>query len=517
MAALLFVSGCASGSATGSGSDSALPTDGGDFVTGLYLEPRGLDPHRQVFWETYRVSRNIFEPLVGEDLTKTDGTPDLVPVLATDWDHSEDGRTWTFHLREGVTFSDGTPFDAQALDKNVRRVWDRSYEFFDEESAGRLKLWFSGLESATPIDDHTYTFEFEHPFLGFPRILAQSMYTLPVGNPAVWERYGNDGFAEHPEGTGPYRFVSRAIGDRIILERNDEYWGKRPHLDSLTFRIIPNNQTRAASLLSGEVDLISYVQPDDVDTLENAGIQVPEGTAAELIYFSFNRRNPVFDDDRVRQALIYGLDRQALADEVYNGHATPQYSFLPPGNEAYRPEVKDFEYNPDRARQLLAEAGYQPGELHFNLVIDVANENVGQWLQAHLKDIGVEASVISLDRVNYSARVYNPQPGDGLSIDEFGETDAEWLQTGFNGLVNRGLQPAAYPEVTQAIQAALYTTDPDQRIMLWQKAEEEVRGRALVIPAVNLNRYYATGPNVEGFTYAATNWYDLSTVWLADN
>lgn len=510
-----LVAGCASGGAAG-GDSSESPSDGGDFVTGLYLEPRGLDPHRQVFWETYRVSRNIFEPLVGEDLTRAEGTPDLVPVLATSWEHSGDGRTWTFRLRDGVTFHDGTSFDAEALHKNVRRVWDRSYEFFDEESAGRVKVWFGGLLKAAPTGEHTYTFEFERPFLGFPRILAQSMYTLPVGNPAIWERYGNDGFAEHPEGTGPYRFVSRAIGDRIVLERNDGYWGERPHLDSLTFRIIPNNQTRVASLLGGEVDLISYVQPDDVETLENAGLHVPEGTGAELIYFSFNRRNPVFDDDRVRQALVHGLDRQALADEVYNGYAAPQYSFLPPGNEAYRADVKDFEYDPDRARQLLAEAGYGPGQLRFNLVIDVANENVGQWLQAHLKEIGVEADVVSLDRVNYSARVYNPQPGDGLNIDEFGETDAEWLYNGFNGLVNRGLKPEQYPEVTQAIETALYTAEPDRRIALWQRAEEELRRRALVIPAVNLNRYYATGPNVEGFTFASTNWYDLSNVWLTD-
>ncbi|MGU3586656.1 ABC transporter substrate-binding protein [Rhodococcus sp. C26F] len=514
LAAVLLLGGCASGGGTADAGTG--PVDGGDFVTGLYLEPRGLDPHRQVFWETYRVSRNIFEPLVGEDLTTTDGTPELVPVLATGWDHSEDGRTWTFQLREGVTFHDGSPFDAEALHKNVRRVWDRSYEYFDEESAGRVKVWFANLTNAAPTGDYTYTFEFDRPFLGFPRILAQSMYTLPVGNPVVWETYGNDGFAEHPEGTGPYRFVSRAIGDRIELERNENYWGEPPHLHTLTFRIIPNNQTRVASLINGEVDLISYVQPDDVETLENAGIDVPEGTGAELIYFSFNRRNPVFDDDRVREALIHGLDRQALADEVYNGYATPQYSFLPPGNEAYRDEVTDFEYDPERARQLLADAGYGPGELRFNLVVDVANENVGQWLQAHLKQIGVETEVVSLDRVNYSARVYNPQPGDGLSIDEFGETNAEWLHNGYNGLKNRGLNPEQYPEVTQAIETALYADDAEQRIALWQAAEEQLRSKALVIPAVNLNRYYATGPNVEGFVFASTNWYDLSNVWLAE-
>lgn len=510
----LLVTSCSGGSGAAGGSET--PTDGGEFVGALYLEPRGLDPHRQVFWETYRVSRNIFEPLVAEDLTATEGTPELVPALATSWESSDEGRTWTFRLREGVTFHDGSAFDADALHKNVRRVSDPTYEFYDKESAGRLQVWFGGLTSATPVDQYTYRFEFGRPFLGFPRILAQSMYTLPVGNPAVWEKYGNDGFAEHPEGTGPYKFVSRAIGDRIVLERNEDYYGERPHLDTLTFRIIPNNQTRVASLLNNEVDLISYVQPDDVETLENAGFQVPQGTGAELIYFSFNLRNKKFDDERVRQALIHGLDRQALADEVYNGYATPQQSFLPPSNEAYRADVTDFDYDPERAKQLLAEAGYAPGELRFNLVVDVANENLAQWLQRNYSRIGVDLSIVSLDRVSYSARIYHPEPDDGLNIDEFGETDAEWLYNGYNGLVNRGLDKQSFPEIGAAIEEALYASDPDQRIPLWQKAEQTLREKAVVIPAVNLNRYYATGPNVGGFTFASTNWYDLSNVWLTD-
>lgn len=510
LVAALLVAGCSGGGGDGT------PSAGGEFFTGLYLEPRGLDPHRQVFWETYRVSRHLFEPLVQEDLTTTEGAPELRPALATEWQASEDGRTWTFRLREGVKFHDGSPFDAEALHKNVRRVSDTGYEHYDRESAGRAKVWFGNLTAAAPVDEFTYRFEFARPFLGFPRILAQSMYTLPVGNPAVWEKYGNDGFAEHPEGTGPYRFVSRQIGDRIVLARNEDYYGERPHLDSLTFRIIPNNQTRVASLLNNEVDLISYVQPDDVETLENAGFQVPEGTGAQLIYFSFNLRNQRFDDERVRRALIHGLDRQALADEVYNGHATPQRSFLPPGNEAYRADVDDFAYDPQTARNLLAEAGYQPGELSFNLVIDVANENLAQWLQSHYDKIGVKLSIVSLDRVSYSARVYNPEPDDGLSLDEFGETDAEWLYNGFNGLKNRGLDPAKFPEIGAAIDEALYTADANRRIELWQRAEQTLRERAVVIPAVNLNRYYALGPNVSGFTFPSTNWYDLSTVWLED-
>jgi peptide/nickel transport system substrate-binding protein len=497
------------------GSASASPDD--SFVSALYLEPKALDPHRQVFWETYRVSRNIFEPLVGEDLTTTSGVPDLEPVLATDWHSSDDGRTWTFGLRKGVTFHDGTPFTAASVEKNLRRVTDPDYEYYDEKSAGTAQLWFGDLASYRIVDDHTFSFTFNQPFLGFPRILAQSMYTLPIGNPAVWEKYGNDGFADHPEGTGPYTFTSRTIGDRIDLSRNENYWGTEPKSTHLTFRVIPNNQTRVASLLNDEVDQISYVQPDDVKMLEAKGFQVPQGTAAELIYFSFNARNPAFLDPRVREAVDLGIDRRALADEVFNGYATPQGTFFPPGNEAHSEAEEGRPYDPDTARRLLSEAGHPAGSLHINLVIDVANEALGQWLQAELRDIGIDADVVSLDRASYSDRQYNPAPDDGLYIDEFGETDAEWLYNVVNGLTNRGLDLDGFPDVTSSIDRALHTNDAAARIGLWQDAERTVRSHTLALPAVNLNRYYALGKDVSGFTFASTNWYDLAPVTRGDN
>ena len=487
-------------------------------MSGLYLEPLALDPHRQGFWETYRVSRNIFENLVQEDLTDTEGPTELLPGLATEWTPNDDFTVWTFTLREGVTFHDGSPFDAEALHKNVRRVSDETYEFFDEASKPRLAAWFGDLVEGRVIDDHTYEFEFAEPNPGFPRGLAQAMGTLVIGNPAVWERVGNDKFADQPEGTGPYRFVSRTIGDRIVLEKNPDYWGDEPYLDELVFRIIPNNQTRLAALLNGEVDLISYVQPDDVQVLEDQGFQVPTGHGASLLYLTFNYKNPAFLDQRVRQALIQGLDRQKLADELYDGYAIPLGSLQPPGNEAYDPDTTDFPYDPEAARQLLADAGYADGELHFTIVADVANTNKAEWLQNEYKDIGVQADVVSLDRPSYGARAFgSPEPEDGFSIDEYGGSYAEWLNYAFySNLVAKGLNPDDFPEIVDALAAARHSTDLDQRIDQWHAADDLIRAQALAIPTVTLTKYYGLGPNVHGFTYAATNWYDLTKVWLGD-
>lgn len=512
----LAISGCSTTGPTSQDGGSGEPVAGGDFVSALYLEPLALDPQRQGYWETYRVSRNIFEGLTTEDTSGATDPTEVLPSLATEWSVDDSGTVWDFTLRDDVAFHDGSPFDAEALDKNVRRISDETYEFYDEKSAANLSVWFGGLVSGEIVDDTHYRFTFDKPFLGFPRILAQSMATLNIGNPAVWEEYGNDGFADHPEGTGPYTFVSRTTGDRIVLEKNSDYWGEEPKLDSLTFRIIPNNQTRLAALLSGEVDQISYVQPDDVDTLEAQGFQVPEGTGASLLYLSFNFRNPDIKDERVRQALIHGLDREKLTKEVYNGYAQPQYSFQPPGNEAYDPDARDFEYDPEKATELLAEAGYTADNpLSFTIVIDVANQNAAEWLQAQYKEIGVETEIVSLDRTSYIARAYSDaEPTDGITFDEYGGSYAEWLYQGYSGLTAKGLDTADFPEISAALDAALTTADESQRIPLWQKAEELVRKNAVVIPIANLTRYYGLAPDVKDFVWPATNWYDLSTVWL---
>lgn len=522
--ASVLLAACGGGDSSGAagtdgGASDGTPKDGGSLVVGLYLEPLALDPHRQGYWETFRVSRNILESLVNEDLTDSEGPTELLPGLATSWEHSDDAKTWTFTLREGVTFHDGSPFNAEAVHKNVRRITDKSYEFYDEIGAGATSNWFTDFESGRVVDEHTYEFTFKKPFLGFPRTLAQAMGTLTIGNPAVWERVGNDKFADQPEGTGPYRFVSRTIGDRIVLERNEDYWGERPHLDQLTFRIIPNNQTRLAALLSGEVDLISYVQPEDVETLESQGFQVPEGHGAAYLYLTFNFKNEKLQDRRVRQALIQGVDRDKLGDQLYNGYAISLGSWYPPGNEAYDPEQTDFPYDPDAARKLLEEAGYgADNPLRFTIVADVANQNKAEWLQNELKAIGVTTDVVSLDRPSYGARTWggNPEPGDGISIDEYGGTYAEWLQLAYRDYAVKGLDTAAYPAIVTAIDDALHTADPEKRIDLWRTASQEVNKEALAIPTVSLTRYYAVSPRVKGFVWPATNWYDLSTVWLDD-
>ncbi|MBA4025150.1 MAG: peptide ABC transporter substrate-binding protein [Gordonia sp.] len=506
----------ACGGSSGGDSASSTPRDGGTLVVGLYTEPTAIDPHREYFWETFRASRNIYEPLVQEDLSKAEGTPALIPGLATEWTPTDDARTWTFKLREGVKFQDGTDFNAEAVDFNIRRFTDPTFEFYDQRSAGMLKARFSDLKSARVVDPTTYEFTFNQPYLGFPRLLAQSIGSPLIGSPAAFRQYGNDGIADHPVGTGPYSFVERKINDHITLERFTGYWGQRPHLDRLVFRTIENNQSRLAALQTGEIDILTRVQPTDVDLLENQGYSVPAGTGAQLDYVSFLFDNQWAQKPEVRKAIALAIDRKGIADNIYSGQAQPLTSFINPGNEAYSPDLKNYSYDPEKAKQLLQQAGINSGQISFNIIADLAGQPEAEFISDNLKQIGITANVVALERGTYSSRISSPEPEDGFHLGEYGGTYPEWVREGFNStVVSHGGEPYVdFPAISTALDTARYTSDDAARLDLWRDADKIIAENAAVVPTVNFTKYYAVAPGVHGFIWPQTNWYDLSAVWV---
>ncbi|WLP91646.1 ABC transporter substrate-binding protein [Gordonia sp. NB41Y] len=486
-------------------------------VVGLYTEPTAIDPQREYYWETFRVARNVYEPLVQEELSSSTGVTKLVPGLATAWHSNPDGSVWTFDLRRNVKFHDGTDFDAAALDFNVKRFSDPSFEFYDQKSAAMLKARFSDLRSTRVVDDHTYEFSFNHPYLGFPRLLAQSIGSPLVFSPTALQKYGNDGLSDHPTGTGPYTWVERKVNDHITLARFDGYWGEQPQLNRLVFRTIANNQSRLAAFQSGEIDILTRVQPTDVKLLEGQGASVPTGTGAQLDYASFLFGNRWAQNPQVRSAVALAIDRDGIARNIYSGYAQPLWSFLNPGNEAYDADHRVYRYDPEQAKQILAAAGITPGQVSFNIIADLAGQPEAEYISGNLKSVGIDAPVIALERGNYSARISKPQPDDGFHLGEYGGTYPEWVQEGFNStvLANGGEQYVDHPAIKESFDAARYTSDPAARIGLWQHADEVVAGSHAVIPTVNFTRYYAVSPDVHGFVWPNTNWYDLGPVTKA--
>ena len=241
--ALLAITGC-----------SREPVQTGNImVIAIESEADILDPQVAGGWVSWRINRQIFEPLVDQDLTipSSEATiPPLKPGLAQSWEVSDDGLDYTFHIREGVQFHDGTPLDAAAVEYNVRRMWDKEAPQYSARAAGQTSFVWKFVESVESVDQYTLKIHLTQPFSEFLRMLTQGGNgSTAIMSPAALERYGDD-IADHPVGTGPFMFKERIRGERIDLVRNDDYWGKVPYIDGVVFRPLPDPSARTAALRS---------------------------------------------------------------------------------------------------------------------------------------------------------------------------------------------------------------------------------------------------------------------------
>ncbi len=207
---------------------------GNVFVIAIESEADILDPQVAGGWVSWRINRQIFEPLVDEDLSIPSAqatVPPLRPGLAESWDISPDGRDYTFHIRRGVKFHDGTPLDAQAVEYNIRRMWDKTSPQYSARAAGQTNFVWKFTDSVQTVDDHTLKIHLTQPFSEFLRMLTQGGNgSTAIMSPTALKTYGDD-IADHPVGTGPFKFKERIRGERIDLVRNDDYWGSVPAID----------------------------------------------------------------------------------------------------------------------------------------------------------------------------------------------------------------------------------------------------------------------------------------------
>lgn len=496
---------------------------GGVLIIGVESDVGVLDPHRAGGWSTYRVNRQIYESLVEEGLSEPADVPPLRPALAESWDVSEDGTVYTFHLREGVKFHDGNDFDAEAVEFNVRRAWDEDFEYFDSSAAGQLFHTYRFLEDVEVVDAHTIRFIMEQPFSAFPRMLAQGgMGSAGILSPAVIIEGGQDAVARNPVGTGPFRFREREIGQRIEMVRNEDYWGTKPYLDRVIFRPVPDASTRVTALETGQVDVISVVPPDSVASLEERGFNVEMGTPPHVWYLQYNFANPVMEDERVRKAIIMAIDRQGMAEHLLRGTADPANGIQSPGNSAYDPGFVDYPYDPDQARKLLAEAGYEDGlEITYRHPIDGSGQlipvSMAEWIQRDLAAVGVR---VRLDGQEWNTFLNVFGEGEinediAMISTSWGFTTPYWLYIAAHSDSGANLGGYDNPEVDRLIEQAMLSTDPDEALDYWRRANEIVsRDDPAYVGVVNDKAPYAMADYVRGFIVPSEQWYDLHQVWI---
>ena len=253
--------------ARSAGAAATAAKPGGTLICGWEAEPGAFDNDLDRGAVTRTLLHNIYDRLVDRDMTVKSNQP-LVGNLATSWEISSDARIYTFKLRQGVRFHDGTPFDAEAVKFNIDRDSDPSHKYYNQAGAGSLKLGYGDLASVTVVEGTTYTIRIVHkdPFADFLPVLAFGTYS--IASPTAIQKYGNAEYPNHPVGTGPFKYVDREKGVKVTFERNPDYWAGAPALDGVIVRPLPEAVTRVTALQTGEVDWINAVNPDSIDSVK---------------------------------------------------------------------------------------------------------------------------------------------------------------------------------------------------------------------------------------------------------
>ncbi len=393
------------------GADAAAPApaavekdkNGGVLVFGRSGDSVGLDPARETDGESYYGCTQVYDNLV----EFKEGTTEVQPALAKSWDISADGLEVMFHLRSGVKFHDGTAFNADAVVFSLGR---QLYEDHPYHDYGPWKYWgymdmSNIIQDIIAVDDMTVKFVLKKKEAPFIANLAMDF--AGIVSPAAVEKWGED-FPNHPVGTGPFKFVSWKKEDSIVFEKNADYWRRPAYLDRVILKVIPDATARYLALQKGEVDLIDFPSPEDLaDMKANADIKVIQQEGLNVGYLAFNCDREPFGDKRVRQALNYAVNKAEIITGVYGTAGTPAKNPLPPTMWSYNDSIVDYEYNPAKAKALLAEAGYPDGFSTTLWAMPVArpyNPNgrkVAEIMQAHLAEIGVEAEIVSYDWGTY--------------------------------------------------------------------------------------------------------------------
>jgi len=492
----------------------------GTLIWGMPAETDILDPHATGGWSTYQVTYQIFEGLVKEDLTKADvASPPLVPGLATSWDISPDGTVYTFKLRPGVKFHDGTPFDAAAVKFNFERFWDESSPNFYKKAKAFVIAYTKWIKSVEVVDPMTVKVTLNSPNYQWIRQGLQSYGQPLMVSPEAVKKYGNDGVALHPIGTGPFRFVQRDQGVKTVLEKNPDYWGTPAKLDRIIIRPLQDPATRVNALENGEIQMMSTPPWDEIQRLVDAGFKL--STSPNVPYINFlhlNFNNPAVKDIRVRKAINMAIDREGIAREIYHGTGRAEYGMLSPGTDAYDPNFKSYSYDPEGAKKLLADAGYANGlKLVFELPQYGTGEIVETWMQRDLKKVGIDVELKKYEWVTYMGKwAGGMTPDIGFNEIGWGMSTPAWID-----IVSRcdsappgGINSGWYcnPEVDKLLSAAILERDTAKMKDIYQQANRIIMDDAAFVPYIDDQQPMILSPKVKGFVNPPEDWFDLSIV-----
>jgi peptide/nickel transport system substrate-binding protein len=505
--------------------DSSGGGDDGTFVFGAAGAPEMFDPFYATDGETFRVTRQMFQGLVGIE----PGTAEVVPELATKWTPNDDGTEWTFELRDDVKFHDGTDFNADAVCANFERM-------FDQNEAGQTagEYWgyvmgaFSNDAENSLYQGCEATGEFEAkvtisgPTSGFPTMLSleslsmQSPKALEEGDAngiaAEGEGFSFPAYANAPVGTGPFTFgeYDEANGE-ITLERNDDYWGDKAKTSEIVFRVIPDESTRRQELEAGSINGYDLPNPVDWAGLEEDGNSVEVRDPFNILYLGLNPEgNPMLKDLKVRQALYHALNRDQLVSTQLPEGAAVATQFMPDTVSGYNTDLQPYAYDPDEAKKLLAEAGAEGMTLDFAYPTEVSRpympdpEKIYEALRTDLEAVGIKVNVKTaswnggyLD--NVTAGKY-----DAYILGWTGDYDSpfNFIGTFFGNLKENDFGTEVMPwgkQLADDLKSADAIVDDDERGAAFEKINQQIMEEYLPgLPISHSPPALVVGPGVDG-------------------
>ncbi|MCR2783592.1 MULTISPECIES: TIGR04028 family ABC transporter substrate-binding protein [unclassified Microbacterium] len=535
--ALLALTACAA-PAGGPSTNAAAgdPVEGGTLV---YLEHQPhttLYPPSAGFYPNGGIVNNVFDRLVWQDPE----TLELKPWIATDWEVNADATEYTFNLRDGVTFSDGSDLNAEVVAKNFDL-----YGLGDAERGLTVSEAINNYERSEVVDDDTVTFHFSAPAPGFLQatstnnsgLLSESTLDFTL------EQFAPGNSAE-VIGSGPFTITAEEIGATLTLTARDDYdWAPpdrahqgRAYLDAVQINVTPEDSVRIGALLSGQADYVRYVEAQDEAQVEGAGftIYAPQTNGVNNA-LSLRFRDGILADIRVRQALTAGVDRQEVVDTIYSEKYPLATSVLSQGALGYVDTAEAFAYDPDKAEQLLDEAGWTVGSdgirekdgEQLTLVVNEAGPQPRSFealtlISQQLKKLGVDLQILKADAGTAAEAI---RDADQVQINHsmVARADLDVIKSQFfsqnrNALLNLDYddQSIGDPKLEELLQAVASEPDADARIADSQAVQQYLAEQAYVIPLFEEPQVYGTATNVQGVTFESVARPSFYEVWLSD-
>jgi len=479
---------------------------GGSITVGLELDIPGFDPLKVGVFDTAAetAAAAIFDTLV-----YLDDKGEVQPKLALSWTHSDDYKAWTFKLRPGVKFHDGTPFNAQAVKENFDRQKDPANKC-------RCAFYIAGIHDVQAPDELTVVYNLNDPAVNQPAVMTIQSSNFVIQSPTAWKTKGEE-YNRNPVGTGPYILKSWTAGDRMVLEKNPDYWNKgRPYLDRIILKPLPDAQSRFASLQSGEADIV-WDDEYDADNIQKAQkdpkmtVHTYTGSGAQV--YAFNTKVAPFDDVRVRQALVMAIDRKKMSQALTNGLSRPATN---PYGEGSWVKCKDDGALPndvEKAKALIKDYG-KPVDFKMIVTATPRGRNIGQILQQFWKQVGANMEIEQVDQATVVPRAFMRQfQLTPWRIIDLADPDPQ-MYANFRTGSPVALASYSNPELDKLLDRARVTADQAKRVEDYCAVSRLVNQEAIWFWTFQ-NTYYAlSNSKIKGLPKIYGGVIDVSNVWM---